>query len=37
VVTGREVPVTKTAEGGWIFAGEALQACPAALLVERPS
>ena len=37
VVTGRDVPVTKTAEGGWVFAGEALQACPAALLVERPS
>ncbi|MGE5813769.1 MAG: malto-oligosyltrehalose synthase [Acidobacteriota bacterium] len=35
VVTGRDVPVTSTGEGGWIFAGEALQASPAALLVER--
>ena len=37
VVTGRDVPVTQTDQGSWIFVGEALHACPASLLVERSS
>jgi (1->4)-alpha-D-glucan 1-alpha-D-glucosylmutase len=35
VVTGRMVAVTSAADASWIFIGEALSACPAALLVER--
>jgi (1->4)-alpha-D-glucan 1-alpha-D-glucosylmutase len=34
VVTGRELQVTQGSDQGWIFAGEALDCCPAALLVE---
>lgn len=33
-VTGREVPITSTADAAWMFVGEALRDCPAALLVE---
>ncbi len=33
-MTGREVPVTRTSDSSWIFAGEAFQICPVALLVE---
>ncbi len=34
-VTGREVAVAHGSERSWIIAGEALESCPAALLVER--
>jgi (1->4)-alpha-D-glucan 1-alpha-D-glucosylmutase len=34
VVTGREVPITSAGDAAWIFVGEALHDCPAALLVE---
>jgi (1->4)-alpha-D-glucan 1-alpha-D-glucosylmutase len=33
-MTGREVPVAQGTEQGWIFAGQALESCPAALLIE---
>jgi (1->4)-alpha-D-glucan 1-alpha-D-glucosylmutase len=34
VLTGREVPVMRSAAEAWMFAGEAFHVCPAALLVE---
>ena len=34
VMTGREVPITRTGSESWIFTGEAFQSCPAALLAE---
>ncbi len=34
VMTGREVPVTRTSAEAWMFAGEVFQDCPAGLLVE---
>jgi (1->4)-alpha-D-glucan 1-alpha-D-glucosylmutase len=34
VLTGRNVPVTQGSEDAWIFAGQALEACPVALLIE---
>lgn len=34
LLSGRTVPVTSAGETAWVFVGEALHACPAALLVE---
>jgi (1->4)-alpha-D-glucan 1-alpha-D-glucosylmutase len=33
-ITGREVPVAQGSERGWIYAGQALESCPVALLIE---
>ena len=34
VLTGRDTPVVHGSERSWIFAGEAFESCPAALLIE---
>ena len=34
-ITGRDVPVAHGSERSWFIAGEALESCPAAILVER--